>query len=397
MGSNSVAKKQQDLTLETNNSEKKHTLIIGQDELTNVFVSNKLQSLFPQSINTKNNIEEALHYFTEHSVDLVVFDIDNISNDAIERIYKLINHFEVPCLMTGSDPGFLNKLRVELDQSFLSFLPKPILRSMFTETMTLLLNKCGTTKKVAKRILATGHLPKTKTLFLLATLLFCEPLLKVLYLKFQTGFEWDILMRTIFSIEGAFKNFEFWGIFPLAGYALISVRTWSFLFFMGLQAYSIYAYLAYEQFTWPYVAQSPHVSTSLLLICNLSIIMYFMVPAHFRPFWNETRKIWRNTTRFATTTQAFFKHKDKNINTTITNISETGAYFTSTQELGVGERISLEIPINGEIKKIEATIRRTQATAHEDYTGYGVEFHYKSSQDKKDLKEYVNSLNLRIQ
>lgn len=397
MGSNTASKNTNDLTAEQSQTEKRQTLIIGKDELTKVFVSNKLQSFFPQSISSKDNIEEALHFLTENPVELVVFDIDDISNDAIERIYKLINHFEVPCLMTGSDPGFLNKLRLELDQTFLSFLPKPILRSMFTETMTLLLNKCGTTKKVAKRILTTGHLPKTKTLFLLATFLFCEPLLKVLYLKFQTGFEWEILMRTIFSIEGVFKNFEFWGIFPLAGYALISIRSWSFLFFMGLQTYSIYAYFAYEQFTWPYVAQSPHVSTTLLLICNLSIIMYFMVPAHFRPFWNETRKIWRNTTRFATNIQAFFKHKNKNINTTITNISETGAYFTSSQDLGVGEKIFLEIPINGEIKKIEATIRRTQATAHEEYTGYGVEFHYKTSQDKKDLKEYVSSLNLRIQ
>ena len=204
-------------------------------------------------------------------------------------------------------------------------------------------------------------------------------------------------MRTIFSIEGVVKNFEFWGIFPLAGYALISVKSWSFFFFIALQTYGLYAFAAYEEFTWPYVAESPHISSSFLLITNLSIVAYFIVPANLRPYWNESRKIWRNTTRFATNIQAFFKHQDQNINTTITNISETGAYFTSNKELEIGNKLLLDLPINGEVKTLEATIRRTQNTAHDKYFGYGVEFHYKNSQDKRDLKEYIETLNQRIQ
>lgn len=372
-------------------------LVIGHEELTNIFVANKLNQVYGQKVLTESNLDAALDTLTKNSIQLLVLDIDNLENEAIERIYRLINHLEIPCLITASNPDFLNKLRLELDQTFLSFLPKSILKSMLTETLTLLFEKCGVTKKVTNRIISTGHLPKTKSLYFVAGFLFLEPIIKVLYLKFLTGFEWDILLRTIFSIEGVFKNFEFWGIFPLAGYALISVRSWSFLFFISLQVYVGYTFFAYEKFTWPYVAQNPHISSTLLLACNLAIILYFLTPAHLRPYWNETRKMWRNTSRFATSIQAFFKHHNKDINTTITNLSETGAYFTSKVQINVGDKIELEIPLGSETKKITATVKRTQPTADQEYTGYGVEFNYKSSQDKKDIREYINSLNHRLQ
>ena len=85
------------------------------------------------------------------------------------------------------------------------------------------------------------------------------------------------------------------------------------------------------------------------------------------------------------------------VTTTITNISETGAYFTTTKNLPVGHRMMLEVPLGDDVKNLEAIVRRTQSTAHENYYGYGIEFKYKNKQDKIELKEYINSLNHRIQ
>lgn len=398
MNSNAALKNHDFATAETEQDlTRSQTLIIGKDEMLKINISNKLTTLLKNSITTKDKLEDAIEFLTHQNTFMVVFDIDDIEPQYIERVYKLINHLQIPCLITSSDSNFLNKLRLELDNTYISFLPKSILNSMFNETIKLLLQKNAPTKNLTRRIFKTSSLPKTKTVYLLAAFLFCEPIIKVLYLKFLTGFEWEILYRTIFSIDGVFKNFEFWGLFPLAGYALLSVRSWSFLFFIGLQVYNIYAFSVYEKFTWPYVAESPHISSSFLLITNLVIITYFLVPAHLRPYWNETRKIWRNTTRFATNIQALFRHHNKSINTTITNISETGAYFTATQPLEIGHKMQLEIPVNGQMKSIDAVVRRTQPTAHQKYTGYGVEFNYKNSQEKKDLKSYIETLTHRIQ
>lgn len=373
------------------------SLIIGADEFLRINISNRLNNLFQQTILTKENLHEAMDYLSHTRVDLVVIDIDQLDESAIDRFYKLLSHLETPCLMTGSDTNFLNKLRLELDTNFISFLPKTILNTMFGETIKVLLDKNALTQKLTKRIIKTSALPKSKYLYLLAVFLFLEPFIKIFYLKFTTSFEWDVLLRTIFSIDGVIKNFEFWAIFPLAGYALISVRSWSFFFFIGLQLYSLYAFATYEKFTWPYVAEAPHISTSFLLFTNILIMAYFLVPAHFRPYWYESRKIWRNTSRFGTSLKAFFHHQNETVNTTITNISETGAYFTSTKSLPIGHRMYIDLPINGQMRSLEAIVRRAQHTAHENYFGYGIEFNFKSNQEKQNIKEYIETLNSRIQ
>lgn len=373
------------------------TILFGLDEFSKITISNQISNIIKSSLITYNTFEETIEYLTQNKADLIILDIDNLDNEAINRFYKIINHLEIPSLITSSDSGFLNKLRLEMETNLISFLPKSILNSMFAETVSLLLKKNSPGQKITKRIIKTSALPKSKSLYLLAALLFCEPLIKVMYLKFSTGFEWEILMRTIFSIEGFIKNFEFWGIFPLAGYALLSVKSWSFFFFIGLQAYGLYAFMAYEKFTWPYVAQSPHVSSTLLLFLNLGLMTYLLIPAHLRPYWNASRRIWRNTTRFGTNLHTFFKYKNNAINTTITNISETGAYFTSHEQLNIGDAITLEIPLNGKPKTIEAIVRRSQQTAHDDFFGYGIEFNYKNKTDKLEVKEFVGTLTQRIQ
>jgi|LUMW01.1.fsa_nt_gb hypothetical protein len=378
-------------------SSKKNSLIIGQEEFVKINVSNRLNDKFEFNVLTKDSIEEGIDLLTQENFQLVVVDIDGLDFEGVNRLYKIINHIQTPCMLIGSDVTFLNRLRVDLDNSFISFLPKAILNTMFNDTVNLLLKKTNSAAKVSKRFMDVSAFEKPLSLYFLAAALILEPLIKVFYLKVQTGFEWDILARTIFSIEGFLGNFEFWALFPLAGYALISVRSWSFFFFIGLQLYSLYAYFSYEKFTWPYVAETPHVSSTLLLFFNVALVLYFLVPANRRPYWNKTRRLWRNTSRYGTNLKGQFKHNNKMVTTTITNISETGAYFTTTKNLPVGHRMMLEVPLGDDVKNLEAIVRRTQNTAHENYYGYGIEFKYKNKQDKIELKEYINSLNHRIQ
>ena len=372
-------------------------LLIGNEEFININISNRLHDQFRFSVISKDILSQGIDFLTASNVSLVVLDIDKVDFDGLARLYKIVNHLQIPCLFISNDPAMLNTLRQEMDNTFISFLPKGILNTMFNDTLKLLLKKTNPATKMSRRFIEVSTLEKPISLYLLAMGLFLEPIIKILYLKIQTGFEWDILFRTIFSIDSALGNFEFWALFPLAGYALISVRSWSFFFFIGLQVYSLYTYFTYEKFTWPYVAETPHISTGLLLMFNFALVLYFIVPANRRPYWNKTRRLWRNTSRYATNLQTKFKSNGNTIPTTITNISETGAYFTTSQNMPVGHTMQIELPINGEIRNLEAIIRRTQPTAHDNYHGYGVEFTYKSKEEKHEIKEYINSLNHRIQ
>ncbi len=386
---------------ESNNSaldkSKEQALLIGAKELIQINISDKLDRDFNYTVHTRDNIDEGIQYLTQSNINLLVIDIDAIDKDGIERIYRIQSHLQVPCLFIGSDAGFLNTLRVDMDTDFISFLPKTILNSMFKETINLLHKKTGTSQKIIHRFTEVSSLNKPLTFYILAGALLLEPIIKVLYLKLQTGFEWDVLARTILSIEGLENNFEFWALFPLAGYALLSVGSYSFIFFMMLQVYSLYAYFSYEQFTWPYVAESPMISVSFLVAVNTALVLYFLVPANRRPYWNQMRKIWRSTARYGTNLKSYLNFENKKVSTTITNISETGAYFTTTKNLSIGQKMQLEIPMNGSVQSVEAIVRRAQDTAHEKFVGYGVEFNHKSRSEKKDLKNFVNSLNQRIQ
>lgn len=376
---------------------KQKCLIIGKEDSLNIQISNRLNDKFHYQIVIQEDIDAGLDYLTSHSIDLLIIDLDNMTNDGVLRLNKVLGHFQLPGLFLSEDSHRLGALRDEVDNDFISLLPKSLFPSMFNDTLKILLKKTNPATKMSKRFMEVGTLEKPTSLYLLAAGLFLEPLIKILYMKVQTGFDWGILMRTVFSIEGIINNFEFWALFPLAGYALISIRSWSFFFFIGLQVYSVYNYLTYEKYTWPYVSETPHISTGLLLFFNLALVLYFIVPTNRRPYWNKTRRLWRNTSRFATSLQTKFKSNGKVISTTITNISETGAYFITTHKLPVGHTMELSLPIDGEEKEFEAIIRRIQETPNESYFGYGVEFSGISKKDKKRLKVFVNGLCHRIQ
>lgn len=364
-------------------------------------IVDRVENTFSHHVYIKHDFEKLLHSITaveeEDSVDFLVLDLDSINATQFQRLYQLLNIKQIPCLITSSDHSQLHKLTHELDETFVSFIPKSIIKTMFTETLMHLLEKCTPQKRLSKRIKDFSLTKKPKTLYVLAVVLLMEPLIKTFYLKATTGFAWDTLFRTLFSMEGVWPNFEFWFLFPLAGYALWSIKSWSFPFFIALQAYCIYSFATYEQFTWPYVAETPHLSSSILLFFNMLIIMYFITPENRRPFWNKTQRIWRDSSRYATNLRSEIKYGSEVSQTTITNLSKTGAYFTSKEDYKVGEKMQLQFEVGGKEMVVQAKIRRMQPTAHEEYIGYGVEFTSVPSEEKEYIKDYVSGLVHRLQ
>lgn len=372
-------------------------VLICKEQFIDVNISNRLNTYFGLNVIKEDDFELGLDRIKGLVPKMVVIDIDGLPQDSVKRIYRIIYHLQIPCLIISSQTDILNHLRSKFDTRYLSFLPKAVLNTLFNETTSLLLNKVTSTAKLKQRIRSAADYKHHLTTYLLATLLFIEPAIKVLYLKFQTDFSFELIFKTIFSMEGFLANFEFWALFPLAGYALLSVRSWSFLFFIGIQTYALFSYFTYEPFTWPYVAKSPHLSSSLMLTLNTALVLYFLVPEHLRPYWNRTRLIWRDTTRFATVLRAKMKKDQQILETTITNISETGAYFTTKESFQIGNKLDLEIDIDGSTKMFNVIIRREQDTAHLSYKGYGVEFLNLSKLDKKLLKTFVSTLTTRLQ
>lgn len=382
---------------EEKNESRSNAVFIGQEEFTQTNVSSKLDKYFDYNVICYNDLKKGLDYLLKFKASVLVIDIDQIDIEALRRVYEIVSYTQTPTILVSQDPSSKNDYFLPTNNSFITFLPKSLLNNMFRESLTLLLKENGITAKLGHRMQKVSGDRKPKSFYLLATLLLLEPILKIIFMKFSTDFSFEIVLRTVFSMEGIVSNFEFWVMFPLAGIALITERPWSFLVFICVQVYCIFSHLYYVEFTWPYVAASPHVSSSFLMFVNSAVILYFLVPENLRPYWNKSRMLWRDTSRYSTDLQAFFTFGTEKVNTTITNISGTGAYFKSSEKLHIGRVTQISFIIGGKVYEFKAAVKRTHPTDIDGVYGYGVCFVNLSQADKEMLKSYVGKLETRIQ
>ena len=312
----------------SNVTESKSTaVVIGSEDFTQTNISGKLNKYFLYNVRTYKDLKSGLDYILKNKTSVVVIDIDQIDIDALKRVYEIISYTQTPTILVSQDASSNKEYYLPTNDSFITFLPKALINNMFRETLDLLLKENGITSKLNHRVKKISGSQKPKSFYFLAALLLLEPIWKIVFMKMSTEFSFEIVLRTIFSMEGVVSNFEFWFMFPLAGIALITEKPWSFLVFIGVQIYCVFSHLYYVEFTWPYVSASPHVSSSFLMFVNTAVILYFLVPEYLRPYWNKSRMLWRDTSRFQINLPTYFTFGTEKVYTTITNISASGAYF----------------------------------------------------------------------
>lgn len=382
----------------TTDESHKHTAIfIGGNDQLNIALANQLQENFETTTRIYSKLQLGLDYLMDHSCSLLIINLDAIDKHAFERIEKLVEHKQVATIVFSHNPRGDEEFNIAKDHPYIEFVITSTLSKHFVKSVDELLKRCGQVMKLKARLQKVSVTSKPKSFYLLAALLLLEPIIKIFYMKISTGFDFDVVFRTIFSIEGIITNFEFWFMFPLAGVALISQKSWSFAVFMMVQVYSLFSLFYYTEFTWPYVADSPHMSASFLILLNTAVVLYFLVPEHRRPFWNRSQKLWRNTSRYATNLPIFFTNGRDKSYTSITNISKSGAYFMSNENIAVGEKTKLQFFIAGKVHEVEATVKRTHQTEQSNQYGYGVEFDSLPTSTKEVLTEYIESLEMKLQ
>lgn len=387
---------EQEVSSKPVNSEKT-ALIIGSEELVQINISNKLHKKFEFKTRTFSTLQTGLDYMLEFKTQLVVIDLDNIDEEVLNRVYELVNYTQTPTVFISEDSNAVNNFKLPIKHPFISFLPKTVINTMFNDTLILLFKQNGIATKLGHRLQKVSTNKKPISFILLACLLLLEPVFKILFMKFSTGFDFETVFRTVFSIEGFITNFEFWAMFPLAGFALISEKSWSFLVFGLVQIYCVFSHFYYVEFAWPYVSESPHISASFLMFVNSAFILYFLVPENRRPYWNKSQKLWRNTSRYTTSLPTYFTHNTEKLYTTITDISASGAYFKSSENIALGQKTDLQFILDGKVQHVSAFIKRTHETAEKNTYGYGVSFENLTKLQKGLILEYINALDTRLQ
>ena len=321
---------------------------------------------------------------------LVAFNLGELSLGAkdLERIFALLEKKQVCALFVSSS----EKIKSKADESErMEFVPPDLKEELLADAL-LKLRKLNS---LDKQLVNLSKQKRSLPFYLLGAALFAEPVLKVAYLKIQTGFDLGQVLGIVTSIESPMKVFEFWFLFPLAGLALVRTAWWSLFVFLGTHVYSLYAHFAYEKFSWPYVQDSPHVSSYLLLLLNTVLFLYFLFPENRKPFMRKTKEIFRGAKRIALNQQVILRVGDKNGEAMMSNISETGALIRTDEHFEIKDSLEVEVEIGGEMKVFEAVVVRELSPAGRRNDGsreYGIKFTFKKRAQRRLVQNFVLEL-----
>ncbi len=221
-----------------------------------------------------------------------------------------------------------------------------------------------------------------------------EPLTKILFLKISTGFSFEVVLDNVFAINGIRSFFEFWMLFPIGGIALLSVKNWSYPVFVAVQIYSLIAHLTYEEYTWPYVQETPILSSIVLVIFNIGMIIYFLIPQTRKPFLDKGVRWWESKQRFAVKIPCKVEGVYTNLNESsqILNISLTGAFIKGLKHINVNDEILLKF----DHFDIPFTVKAVVKSYHEfgGEAGWGIEFVYNDWKERFRLNKLLKMLKI---
>lgn len=235
---------------------------------------------------------------------------------------------------------------------------------------------------------------KPLAIIILGIIHLLEPLSKILVLKFSTGFSFEVVFDNVFAISGIRSFFEFWLLFPIAGVALLSVKNWSYPVFVAVQIYSIATHLTYEEYTWPYVQETPIASSMFLVVFNILMIIYFIIPKTRQPFLDKRIRWWESKQRFAVRIPCAVEGVYTNLSevTEVLNISLTGAFLKGLKGINVNDEVNLTFNYYDIDYEVKAIVKSFHEFSGE--SGWGVEFIFPDWKERFKMNKLMRILKI---
>lgn len=223
---------------------------------------------------------------------------------------------------------------------------------------------------------------------ILSILCFIEPLIKILYFKAATHFDFFVIVSNLMTKTSFRDVFDFWIVFPLAGILLIKLRRWTYFSFMALLAYVIYNIMTYEEYTWPYNSDAPFMYHYVVVGVGTVVFFLFLMPGMREPFFDRRVRWWEPKTRYPVNIVCSLKNDSLVFNSEILNISLSGAFLKESDFLKEGERLNMEFNFLG--KRITLPIEVVHHLNLKDKKGYGVKFVFHSFRQSLQLSKIIN-------
>jgi Tfp pilus assembly protein PilZ len=193
---------------------------------------------------------------------------------------------------------------------------------------------------------------------ILLIIFFLEPLIKILYLKFTSGFGIPLLFRTLISYENQLEVAKYFLLMPMAGLMFVKVRKFSYFLVLAILGFYLYEIITFRPYTWPYFVAKPLILAWIFSAIACGSLFFLFIPSVRKPFFDRTIRWWESHQRFMVDFLCSLQKKDedKKFDGHILNVSLSGAFIKTSQTFDIGEVLTVEFEPVGTSKKINAKV-----------------------------------------
>jgi hypothetical protein len=244
--------------------------------------------------------------------------------------------------------------------------------------------------KFIQRATIVSMKKKPVIITLLSVLCFIEPLIKVLYFKVTTKFDFIVIFANLQMRNSFLEVVDFWLVFPFAGLLILKLRKWTYFSFLALLCYINYSIFTYEKFTWPYNSDSPFLYDYFISIGSIAIFVYFLNPKVRGPFFDRRLRWWEPKNRYHVNISCKLQGSHLTFPSQILNISQSGAFVSDSSYLKIGERLVLEFHFLGQTLSLPAEVINRHT--YKNQAGFGLKFNFRSFKQSVTMVRVIKVL-----
>lgn len=232
---------------------------------------------------------------------------------------------------------------------------------------------------------------KKPLVFTLVSLLcIVEPLIKILYFKVTTQFDFDVIIQNLLARESFLEVIDFWLIYPLAGLLILKLRKINYYAFMSVLVYIFYSIATYEKYTWPYNSDKPFVYNYVITALSFAVFLYFLLPSTRRPFFDSRVRWWEPMVRYNVYLPCTVSKSDLTFQANVLNISKSGLFIEDHDKVQIGDLLNIYLEAFG--IKLNATIEVMNKHTLNNKIGFGARFRLDSIGQNLTVRSLISRI-----
>lgn len=340
-------------------------------------------------IEITDEIQKGFKILFEKEIKMLIVDIPEDFPMRMERLLTFFNKMEVPCLILTQDYSFYLKYNNASQNKYVRAVLYQTSQELPFSVFDMYFKRAKTSYKIRERVKTVHKKEKPILISLLAKLMIIEPIIKTLALFIFSNLSFMDFLSSTPDFSNILSFFNFWFLFPLAGYCLLGNSMLSFLGFVGIITFSCIKYFFLKPFIYPVFPIYSHIHFLLFLSLSLIAIVYFIMPEGKKDLLSRSGSFLRKYPRYPFEEECYIELENKETieDCHFRDISMGGAMVKTPSPLFIGDTVHIQtkrnFPLMGRV------VRHAQFG---DSVFNGIEFEFISLTNRQRLKKLISEL-----